>query len=98
MLGSEGRKVVASRDNAAIQDNQVIFSGGQHNRLLGACAQGEAGQEDSEDEGDLLESAGFEETSKHGIMEFITPQGAPCEANSSVFRMIFISAALQIQT
>jgi hypothetical protein len=46
VLGLNNREIIAGRDNAAVQNDEVGVPGRKNNCLLRAAAEGDAGQQD----------------------------------------------------
>ena len=78
VLGFDRSEIIAGRHDAAVQDNEVIFAGGEDDGLLGAGAESETGQED----GGVIGDFGEQDRSSWRvkvIMVFITPALLFCE-------------------
>src|SRR5215470_17001103 len=46
MLRFDGGEIIAGRDDAAVQDDQIVFARGKDDRLFRAAAKGDTGEED----------------------------------------------------
>ena len=46
MLISHDGQIIAGRNHATVQNNEIIFAGRKNDSLLGATAEGDAGEED----------------------------------------------------
>jgi hypothetical protein len=57
VLGLDCGQIIAGRDDATVEDNEVIFAWGKDYRLLGACAERKAGEEDGGVVGDFGQEA-----------------------------------------
>lgn len=70
-------EIVAGRNDAAVEDDEVVLSGGKKDWLLRAGTKGKAGQKDGRVIGKLAEQTGFHTREEDiRIMVFITQSDA----------------------
>src|SRR5205085_10633333 len=86
-------QIIAGRDHAAVQDDEIGFTRGKDDRLLRATAQGDAGKKDGGVIRKFTEEAIIHESSAIfiGVMAFIASAALPCEA-------LFFTAARKLHT